>query len=140
MYQVDHFYPSYIVEHNKKYDYYLFRCVFKIVFVQYEYCPYIKPKLVDDKAMCSRQNFLENEIKDHNNKRYTFSHMAAIHIITIANKNDMSYDFYIKQYMDAVEWKLNATINKNPNLINKLNRAKRHPLIKKFSHVLVTNI
>ena len=66
--------------------------------------------------------------------------MAENHIITTANRNDMSYDFYIKQYVDVVEWKLNAMINKNPNLINKLNRAKRHALIKNFSHVPVTNI
>ena len=43
-------------------------------------------------------------------------------IITIANKLDMSYDFYIKHNKPAVEWKLNAMINKNKSLINKLDR------------------
>ena len=32
---------------------------------------------------------------------------------------DMSYAFYIKHHMHAVEWKLFAMINKNENLIKK---------------------
>ena len=54
-----------------------------------------------------------------------------MHIITIANKMDMSYDFYIKQNMHAVEWKLNAMINKNKILTNNFNRNWRHPLNRK---------
>ena len=34
-------------------------------------------------------------------------------IITNAKNLDMSYDFYIKQNMCAVEWKLNAMVNKD---------------------------
>ena len=40
-----------------------------------------------------------------------------MNIITIANKKHMSYDFYIKHIMHAIEWKLNAMINKNKTLI-----------------------
>ena len=35
-----------------------------------------------------------------------------MNIITIANKLDISYDFYIRRNMHAVEWKLNAMIYK----------------------------
>ena len=38
---------------------------------------------------------------------------------------DMSYDFYIKHNMHAVEWKLNAMINKNKNLIIEFDRKWR---------------
>ena len=55
--------------------------------------------------------------------------------ITIANKMDMSLDFYIKHNMHAVEWKLNAMNNKNRKVINKLNLNWRHPLIRKYEHV-----
>ena len=55
-----------------------------------------------------------------------------MHIITIAHKMDMSYDFYIKHNMHAVEWKINAMINKNKNLFNKFPRNWRHPLNRKF--------
>ena len=40
-----------------------------------------------------------------------------MNIITISNKMDMSYDFYIKHNMDAIEWKSNAMVNKNKSLI-----------------------
>ena len=55
-----------------------------------------------------------------------------MHIITKANKLDMSCDFYMKHNMCAIEWKLNALINKNKNLINKFDRKWRHPLNRKF--------
>ena len=44
----------------------------------------------------------------------------------------MSYDFYIKHDMHAVEWKLNAMVNKNKGLINKVDRHWRHPLKRKY--------
>ena len=34
--------------------------------------------------------------------------------------------------MHAVEWKLDALINKNPKLFNKINRNWRHPLNTKY--------
>ena len=37
--------------------------------------------------------------------------------------------------MCALEWKLDAMINKNKNLINELDRSENHPLIRKFSNV-----
>ena len=44
----------------------------------------------------------------------------------------MSYDFYNKHNMHAVEWQLNAMINKNKKLINKFDRNWRHPFNRKF--------
>ena len=58
-----------------------------------------------------------------------------MNIITIANKLDMSYDFYITDNMHAVEWKLNALINKNKILMNDVNRNWRPHLIRRFEHV-----
>ena len=42
-----------------------------------------------------------------------------MNITTKANKMNNSYDFYFKNNMHAVEWKLNALINKDKILINK---------------------
>ena len=84
------------------------------------------------KTMISWKNFLMNVIDDFKDKDYTFSHIAEMHIITIANKRDMSYNFYVKHNMCALEWKLNAMINKNKSLINKFPRNWRHPLNRKF--------
>ena len=55
-----------------------------------------------------------------------------MHIITIANKLDMTYDFYLKHNICALEWKLIAMINKNKSLINKFPGSWRHRLNRKF--------
>ena len=49
----------------------------------------------------------------------------------------MSFDFFFKHNMHAVEWKLNKMLNKNPNLINKGSRSWRHPLKRKFKSYCV---
>ena len=77
--------------------------------------------------MISWKNFLVRVIDDFKDKGYNFSRIAEMHIITIANKRDMSYDFHIKHNMPAIEWKLNAMINKNKSLINKFRHNWRHP-------------
>ena len=82
--------------------------------------------------MVSWKNFLMTVTDDFKDKGYTFIHIAEMHIITIANKMDMSYDFYIKHNMYALEWKLNAMINKNKNSINKFDRNWRQPSNGKF--------
>ena len=45
----------------------------------------------------------------------------------------MTYDHYLKHNMSAFEWKLNAMINKDKNLINKFPKNWRHPNNTKFN-------
>ena len=45
---------------------------------------------------------------------------------------DKACDFYFKHKMHAVEWKLNALINKGKFLTTKLNNNWRHSLIRKL--------
>ena len=92
----------YIIEHNKKFDYYLIKCEFKIVFNDYENYPHVMSKLSGNKTMISWKNFLGKVIDDFKDKGYTINHIAGMHIITKANKMDMSYDFYIKHNMCAL--------------------------------------
>ena len=84
------------------------------------------------------EKFIENVIKDFKQKGYRFNHIAEINIITIADKMDMSYDFYIKHNMHAVEWKQLAMINTNETLIKK--RNWKQPLVKKFIRVHFLNM
>ena len=43
--------------------------------------------------MITWKNLLEKVIDDFKDKGYTFNQIAQMHIITIAYKMDMSYDF-----------------------------------------------
>ena len=129
---IDEVFYAYIIQHNKKYDYYLIKCHFKLVFNDNQYSTYVKSNLFYNKRIISWLNFLKSVIDDFENKGYNLNHTEGMNIITIADKLDMLYDFYIKYNMHAVEWKLNAMINKNKNLINKFNRNWRHLLNRKF--------
>ena len=51
-----------------------------------------------------------------------------MNIITLAHKRDMTYDFYLKHHMSAVELKLNAIINKDKTLSSKFPRNWRYPI------------
>ena len=108
----------YIIDHNTKFDYYLMKCQFKLVFNDYQYCPYATSKLSDNKTLILWKSWLEEACDGLRNKRYSFNHKAEMHIITIANNMDMSYDFYSKHNMHAIDWKLNAMMDKNKSLIN----------------------
>ena len=51
----------------------------------------------------------------------------------------MTYEYCIKQVMQAVELGLNVIIAKNPYLVISLNRYINHPLFRKFSHISFNN-
>ena len=78
-------------------------------------------------------------ITDFKDEGYNLNLIAEMNIITIVNKLDMSYGFYIKHNMQAVGWKLKAKVDKNKNLFNRLDRSRCHPLIRDFSHVPFKN-
>ena len=136
---IDRIFDARILEHIKKFEFCLVKCEFKLVLNDSDSCEYVMSKISDNKTRCSWQKFLENVFNNFKNEGYNFNHIAEVNIITVANELDMSYDFYFKHIMCALEWKLNVMINKSKKLINKLDRSKHHPLIRKFSHVPICN-
>ena len=66
--EIDNVFHAYIIQHNKKYDYYLIECEYKIVCTDYQCCPYITFKLFDNKTLCSWQNFLVKVVNYFKNK------------------------------------------------------------------------
>ena len=94
-------------------------------------------KLSDNKTLIPWERWLEKVIDDFKDKGYTFNHIAEMLIIKIASKMDMSYDFYIKHNMHAVDWKFKKMIKKYKSFINKFPRNWRHPLIKKSENYRV---
>ena len=45
----------------------------------------------------------------------------------------------MNQPLDMCERKINMSIAKNPQLINLLDQNKKHPLIRKYSHIPFNN-
>ena len=50
---VNEIFYAYIVQHNKKYDFYLIKCHFELLFNDSQYSTWIKSNLFDNKTMIS---------------------------------------------------------------------------------------
>ena len=74
-------------------------------------------------------------IDSFTDKGYKFSTIYEMNITTNIDKMYMTYDYYIKHPMSALELRLNMIISKNPNLIKSLNRSHIHLLIRKYCHI-----
>ena len=95
-----------------------------------------RSELTDNKTMISWKNFVEIKISNLKNDGFDFSHISQMNIIIAFNKLDMTYDFYMKHIMPAVERKLNHLIHRFKNLINKLPASWIHALNRKFKKYL----
>ena len=138
-FDIDLIFNKYVNNDNKNLDLCLVNCNFKLSFDK-EFYPYFESNLYNSKAICYWKKFLLNAIQDFNNKGYNFSHISGMKIITNTDKRHMTYNFYLKHNMQAVEWRLNMIIKKNPNLINALDRSFNHPFIQKYSNIPFTLI
>ena len=122
----------YLKDHKKKFYYYLSKGEFNLVFNDNQDCKYIMTYMIDSKTCISWSNYLREEIDNLKEEGFHFNYLAEMDNITLAHKRDMTYDFYLKHNTSAFEWKLNAMINKDKNLINKFPRNWRHPIIRRF--------
>ena len=124
---MDKIFYTYVNEYDKKYKYYLIRCKFNIVFINMQGYSVASGKSTDNKKMASWKYFVEKVNSNFKYKGFDFSQKSQMNIIIVYNKMDMTYDFYMKHNMSAVEWKFNAMINKDKNLIYKFDRIWIQP-------------
>ena len=115
-------------DHNKKLNHYLLKGEFKVVFINNQDCKFIMTGMNDNRTFISLSNYLREAINKLKEEGYHFNHIAEMNNIILAHKRDMTYEFYLKRNMPAFEWKLNATIRKDKNLINKFPQNWRRPI------------
>ena len=127
MKDVDEILYLYMKDYNKKYIQYLLKGQFKLVFNNKD-CKKLMTDMINTTTNISWSNYIKETIEGCD-----FSHIAEMDIITLAHKRDMTYDFYMKHNKSAFEWKLNAMINKDKNLINKFPKNWRHPINMKLN-------
>ena len=120
----------------KKIDHYLIKDHFKLVFNDNQFSTWINSNLFTIKTKISWERYLEKVSDAFENDGYKFNHLEELNILAISKEKDMSYDFFNKQNMHMIEWKMNAMINKKKNLIKKFNEIFRHPLERKFRNNL----
>ena len=129
---VDEILYLYIKDHNKKFNHYLLKGKFKLVFNNNQNCKFIMTGMIDNRTCISWSNYVRDAIKNLKEEGYHFIYIAKMDIITLAHKRDMTYDFYLKHNMPAFEWKLNAVISKDKSLINKFLQDWSHPINTRF--------
>ena len=110
---VDEILYLYKKDYNKNYNQYLLKGQFKLVFNNKD-CKYLMTDKINNTTNVSWSNYIRETIEGCD-----FSHIVEMDIITLAHKRDMTYDFYLKHNLSDFEWKLNALINKDKNLIRK---------------------
>ena len=121
---------DHIINHNKKFDFYYINCEFQIA--------------ADNRLINIEINFHHNTdyinlksylffyIESHDIKFFNNNHMI---INTISCLSNMAYKYYLTCPMSMLERRINFIINKNPELINSIDRNKNHPLNRKYSHI-----
>ena len=118
---------DYITKHNKKFDFYYINCEFQIA--------------TDNRLINIEINFHHNTdyiniksylffyTESHDIKLFNINHM---NINTISCLCNMTHKYYLNNPVSMLENRINYIINKNPELINALDRNKNHPLIRKY--------
>ena len=127
----------YKIDHNKKINRSPMSGECKLVFNNNQDCKIITTDKIDNKTCISWSNYLRDAIDNLKEEGIHFSYMAEMDIIRLAHKRDMTYDFYLKHNMSAFEWKLNAMINKDKNLINKFPQIWCHRFNRKVKRYRV---
>ena len=128
---VDEILYLFMKDYNKKYTQYLLKGQFILVFNNQD-CKYLLTDMINNTTNISWSNYIREAIDNLRTEGCDFDHIAEMDIITLVHKRDMTYDFYIKHNMSAFEWKLNAMINKDKNLMNRFPINWRHPINTRF--------
>ena len=129
---VDEILYFYLKDHNKKFNHYLLKGEFKLVFNNNQDCKHLITCMNNITTIVSWSDFLREAIDSLKEERYDFIYIAEMDIIPLAQKRDLTYDFYLKHNMTPFEWKREAMIDKDKNLTNKLPQNLRQPISTKF--------
>ena len=126
----DKIFNNYITNHNKKFHFYYINCEIQI---EYNYrLINIEINFHHNTDYINLKCLLFFYTESHNIKNFKINRMI---INTISCLSNMAYKYYLLMPMSMSERRMNYIINKNPRLINALNRNKNHPLIRKYKHI-----
>ena len=136
--EVDKMLNDYVTTHNKKFDCYSIYCEFKI-----EFDNNLRMKIKTDHihivASKKIKIYLLYYIDCSESRGYKFCNINQMTIKIIGDRCNMKYDHYINLPMNMCARRINLNIAKIPELIKSLNRNKKHPLIRNYSHIPFNN-
>ena len=130
--QIENIFKKYAIDYNKKFAFYLIICKWKIHFS--DTIGSVKSNTWYSISHGSYlRNFVLSKIKDYEKRGHKFSHISEMTITFISDFRKMTYEHYLNQPKSRLEWKLNAIVARNPELIKTLGNSS-HPLNRKYQH------
>ena len=86
---VDEILYLYMKDYNKKFNHYLIKGEFKLVFINNQDCKYVMTHVIDNATNISWSNYLRDAINNLKEEGYHFNHIAEMDIITLAHKRGL---------------------------------------------------
>ena len=124
---------NYILDYDKKLAFYIVICKWTLPF----YDTIISGKsnrLYSIYACFYIRKFLLSKIKSLESYGHKFSHISEMNVTFITDLRNMTYEHYLNQPKSMLEWRLNALLAKNPEVIKKFINSS-HPLIRKCQYI-----
>ena len=122
--QIENILKNYVLEYNKKVSFHLIICKWKLRF---------SDSIVSVKSNTwysvsggyYLRDFVLSKIKYFQSYGRKFSHISEMNITFITDLRNMTYEYYLTQPKPMVEWRLNAILAKNPELIRIFENTSR---------------
>ena len=127
---LDKILKNYVLDYNKFFSFYPIKCKRKLHFSD-------TIVNVESNTWCSvscgyfLRDFVLSKIKYFERQGHKFSHIPEMNITFITDLRNLTNEHYLNQPKCMFEWKLNATLAENPELINIFGNTS-HPLIRKY--------
>ena len=117
---------NYVLDYNKKFEIYVIICKWKVHFSDTIVSVEDNPWISFSAGYYLRDSVL-SKIKYYEKLGHKFSLLWEMKITYISDLRDSTYEHYLNQPKSMMEWKLNAILAKNPELIKVLGNSC-HPL------------
>ena len=82
------------------------------------------------------RSYLISKIEDFESDGHKFSHISEMNILFITDFKNMTYEHYLKIPKPMIEWTIIKKLSINPNFIKAFNINTKHPLIRKYRHII----
>ena len=132
---------NYVEDHNKKFKIYLIYCKWKLHFsntiidVESDNLLNLQPK----HSCWKLRSYLISKIENYESDGHKFSYISEMNIVFITELRNITYEHYLTLPKPMIEWTVIKKLTINPNLIEafNININTKHPLIRKYIHIIV---
>ena len=132
--QIEGILKKHVYDYNKRFGFFIIICEGKLDFDNTIICVKSERKY-NIHSFWDVRRYLITKIDYFERQGYKLFHICEKNITFLSDLRNMTYEHYLKQPKQKIEWVLNKKLHKNPVLIKTL-RNISHPLIRKYKYVI----